>query len=144
MSAHGLNTNIRTNGNYWFWNQQVSGAFQNETNGGCFVDPAKDPANLVGGALPVINGMQARDAFGDGGFDPFYGPGLNNWDLAAHKEFTIERNIKFAVRGEFFNAWNHTQFANPNTGVNAGSSFGQITSTQHASRIVQVAGKITF
>jgi hypothetical protein len=144
MSAHGLNTNIRTNGNYWFWNQQVSGVFQNETNGGCFVDPAKDPANLVGGALPVINGMQARDAFGDGGFDPFYGPGLNNWDLAAHKEFTIERDIKFAIRGEFFNAWNHTQFANPNTGVNAGSSFGQITSTQHASRIVQVAGKITF
>ena len=23
-------------------------------------------------------------------FDPFYGPGLNNWDLAAHKEFSID------------------------------------------------------
>jgi len=144
MDAHGLSTNIRTNGNYWFWNQMSAGVFQNENNGGCFVDPAKDPANLVNGALPVINGMQARDAFGDGGFNPFYGPGLDNWDVAAHKEFTMERNIKFAVRGEFFNAWNHTQFANPNTGVNAGSSFGQITSTQHPSRIVQVAGKITF
>lgn len=144
MSAHGLSRDIRTNGNYWFWNQQTSGVFQNETTGGCFVDPAKDPANLVGGKLPIINGMQARDAFGDGGFDPFYGPGLNNWDLAAHKDFNITEGIKFAVRGEFFNAWNHTQFNGPNSGVNAGSGFGQITSTQHAARIVQVAGKVTF
>jgi hypothetical protein len=144
LRANGLSTDIRTNGNYWFWNQQVSGVFQNETTGGCFVDPAKDPANLVGGKLPVIGGVQARDAFGDSGFDPYYGPGLNNWDLAAHKEFSITEGIKFAVRGEFFNAWNHTQFANPNTGVNGGSNFGQITSTQHAARIIQVAGKITF
>lgn len=144
MSAHGLGTNIRTNGNYWFWNQQSNGVFQNETNGGCFVDPAKDPVNLVNGSLPVINGMQARDAFGNSSFDTFFGPGLNNWDLAAHKDFSLYRNIKFAVRGEFFNAWNHAQFANPNTGVNAGASFGQITSSQHAARIVQVAGKLTF
>ncbi len=144
MNAHGQSMNIRTNGNYWFWNQLSGGVFQNETNGGCFVDPAKDPVNLVNGKLPIINGMQARDAFGDGGFDPFYGPGLNNWDVAAEKDFDILRDIKFDLRGEFFNAWNHAQFANPNTGVNAGSSFGQITSTQHANRIVQVAGKITF
>ena len=144
MSAHGLSRNIRANGNFWFWNQQANGAFQNETAGGCLVDPAKDPANLVNGKLPVIAGVQARDAFGNSGFDPFYGPGLDNWDIAAHKEFTLFREIKFAVRGEFFNAWNHAQFANPNAGVNSGAGFGQITATQHAARIVQVAGKITF
>lgn len=143
MSAHGMNTNLRKNGNYWFWNQQVDGIFQNETGGGCFVDPGKDPANLVNGRLPIIDGMQARDAFGNNGFNEFYGPGLNNWDIAVHKEFGAER-VKFALRGEFFNAWNHTQFANPNSGVNAGAGFGQITSTQHAARIVQVAGKIIF
>ncbi|MGB7133959.1 MAG: carboxypeptidase-like regulatory domain-containing protein [Acidobacteriaceae bacterium] len=144
MSQHGLSRNIRTNGNFWFWNQQTGGVFQNETGGGCFVDPAKDPANLVNGKLPVIGGVQARDAFGDGGFDPYYGPGLNNWDIAVHKEFAIEHGVAFALRGEFFNAWNHAQFANPNTGVNAGAGFGQITSSQHAARIVQVAGKLTF
>jgi len=144
LSGHGLTTDIRSNGHYWFWNQQTSGVFQNETNGGCFVDPAKDPVNLVNGKLPVIGGVQARDAFGNEAFDSFYGPGLNNWDLAAHKEFRITEGIRFAVRGEFFNAWNHTQFSNPNSGVNAGAGFGQITSTQHAARIVQVAGKVTF
>ena len=45
----------------------------------------------------MINGMQARDAFGDGGFDPFYGPGLNNWDLAAHKEFNIAEGISSSL-----------------------------------------------
>jgi hypothetical protein len=144
MLAHGVSRNIRSNGHYWFWNQEMNGVFQNETEGGCFVDPATDPANLVDGTLPIINGMQARDAFGNSGFDPFYGPGLNNWDIAAHKQFDLFRDMKFVLRGEFFNAWNHTQFANPNTGVNGGASFGQITSTQNAARIVQVAGKITF
>jgi hypothetical protein len=144
MSAHGLNRDLRKNGNYWFWNQQANGVFQNETAGGCFVDPAKDPVNLVNGKLPVINGMQARDAFGNSGFNPYYGPCLNNWDIVLEKEFPLEGRLKFSVRGEFFNAWNHTQFANPNTGVNSGSSFGQITSTQHAARMIQVAGKITF
>ncbi len=144
LKAHGLSRDLRSNGNFWFWNQQQDGAFQDETTGGCFVDPAKDPANLVNGKLPVIDGVQARDAFGNSGFNPFYGPGLNNWDIAMHKEFSLEGRFKFALRGEFFNAWNHTQFANPNTGVNAGASFGQITTTQHAARIVQVAGKITF
>lgn len=144
MAAHGLSRDLRSNGNYWFWNQMTNGAFQNEANGGCFVDPAKDPANLVNGKLPVINGVQARDAFGNGGFDSFYGPGLDNWDIALHKEFSLEGRLKLALRGEFFNAWNHAQFANPNTGVNAGTSFGQITGTQHPARMVQVAGKITF
>lgn len=144
MRAHGLSRDLRSNGKYWFWNQQVNGVFQNEEGGGCFVDPAKDPANLVNGKLPVINGVQARDAFGNGGFNPFYGPGLNNWDIAVHKEFQIREGIRFALRGEFFNAWNHTQFANPDSNVNDGAGFGEITSTQHAARIVQVAGKITF
>jgi hypothetical protein len=136
--------NIRSNGHYWFSNQLVNGVFQNETNGGCYVDPALDPANLVNGKLPVVNGVQARDAFGNFQFDGMTGPGLNNWDLGAHKSFTMFREIKFTLRGEFFNAWNHAQFANPNAGVNAGSSFGRITSTQHAARIIQVGGTFTF
>jgi hypothetical protein len=144
MKLNGLTRDLRSNGNYWFWDQMSDDTFQNESTGGCFVDPAKDPANLVDRALPIIDGKQARDAFGNSGFNPFYGPGLNNWDIALHKEFGLTERFKFALRGEFFNAWNHTQFSNPNSGVNAGTSFGKITSTQHAARMIQVAGKITF
>lgn len=138
------NRNIRTNGHYWFSNQMANGVFQNETAGGCYVDPALDPVNLVNGALPVVNGVQARDAFGNFQFDGMTGPGLNNWDMGAHKSFALYHEAKFTLRGEFFNAWNHAQFANPNSSVSSGTAFGQITSSQHAARIVQVAGTITF
>jgi hypothetical protein len=136
--------NVRSNGHYWFWNQLVNGVFQNETNGGCYVDPALDPVNLVNGKLPVVNGVQTRDAFGNFQFDGMTGPGLNNWDIGAHKSFSLYHETKFTLRGEFFNAFNHAQFANPNAGVNAGTSFGRITSTQHAARIIQIGGTLTF
>jgi hypothetical protein len=139
-----INKDIRTNGHYWFSNQMVNGVFQNESNGGCYVDPALDPVNLVNGKQPVVNGIQARDAFGNFQFDGMTGPGLNNWDLGAHKSFSLHREAKFTLRGEFFNAFNHAQFANPNSGVNAGTSFGRITSTQHTARIIQVGGTVTF
>jgi hypothetical protein len=138
------NKDVRSNGHYWFSNQIVNNSFQNESNGGCYVDPALDPVNLVNGKLPVVNGVQARDAFGNFQFDGMTGPGLNNWDLGAHKSFSLYHETKFTLRGEFFNAFNHAQFANPNAGVNAGTSFGRITSTQHAARIIQVGGTVTF
>jgi hypothetical protein len=136
--------NLRTNNHYWFSDQYVNNVFQNETAGGCYVDPALDPVNLVNGKLPVVNGVQARDAFGNFQFDGMTGPGLNNWDIGMHKSFTFYHETKFTLRGEFFNAFNHTQFANPNAGVNAGTSFGRISSTQHAPRIIQVGGTLTF
>ena len=138
------NRDIRSNGHYWFSDQLINGVFQNETGGGCYVDPALDPVNLVNGKLPVVNGVQARDAFGNFQFDGMEGPGLNNWDIGTHKSFTMFREMKFTLRGEFFNAWNHTQFATPGSGVNGGTSFGRITSTQHAARIIQVGGTFTF
>jgi hypothetical protein len=47
------------------------------------------------------------------------------------------------IRGEFFNAWNHAQFANPNGGVTA-ATFGKITSTQHDPRQIQIGGTLNF
>lgn len=137
------NRNIRTNGHYWFKGQTVG---QTEANGACYVDPSKDPVNLVSGALPLKPGTteRARAAFGTTSFDNQRGPGINNTDLGVHKNFTLYREVKFTLRGEFFNIWNHTQFANPNGGVAAGANFGLISSTQHAARIIQLAGQLRF
>lgn len=81
--------------------------------------------------------------FGNSGFDILTGPGLNNWDIGVHKAFPIHDAIRFDFRSEFFNAWNHAQFANPNTLVTA-PNFGTVSSTQHAARIIQLAGTLTF
>ncbi len=114
------NKNLRTNGLLWL---QKS----------CFVNPATDPANTSGTAW----------AFGNSGFDILTGPGLNNWDTGVHKTFPIHEAINFQLRGEFFNTWNHAQFANPNSGV-VGNTFGQVSSTQHDPREIQIGGVLSF
>ncbi|WP_158945998.1 hypothetical protein [Granulicella sp. S190] len=51
---------------------------------------------------------------------------------------------RLQFRGEFFNAFNHPQFAPPDTGVNDGN-FGKITSTNaNSSRQVQLALKFIY
>ncbi len=57
-----------------------------------------------------------------------------------HKENRY--NLQFRV--EAFNALNHTQFGGPNTKIQAGSSFGTITSTGVSARQVQLAAKFYF
>ena len=81
--------------------------------------------------------------FGNSGFDILTGPGIDNWDLGVHKTFTIHEETRLDVRGEFFNALNHTQFANPDSGV-ADARFGQVTSTQHDAREAQIGMRLSF
>jgi hypothetical protein len=84
-------------------------------------------------------------------------PGINNWDMGIGKAFPIGEKVNFKLNGDFFNAFNHHQYAIGTgaligSGSGGGSSIsnsigsttaGQITSAS-ASRIVQVSGKITF
>ena len=137
------NQDVRTNGHYWLKPQTVG---QTQLQGACYVDPSRDPINLVGGALPLKPGTneRARAAFGTSSFNSMRGPGINNWDMGVHKSFSLYKESTFTFRAEFFNIWNHTQFAGPNSGVAAGPNFGLITSTQHAARIIQLGGMIKF
>ena len=81
--------------------------------------------------------------FGDARFDSLDGPGIDNYDLAVHKDFGFYRDYKLNLRGEFFNVFNHASFANPDAGVASGT-FGVISATQKQARIIQVAAKVTF
>jgi hypothetical protein len=74
------------------------------------------------------------------------GPGINVANLSLFKEFSLGRireGMRLEVRAEAFNAFNHPQFANPDTTVNDGS-FGQIFNTASAAREVQMAMKLYF
>lgn len=70
------------------------------------------------------------------------GPGVQRWDMAAIKNVNLAGPVKFQLRGEFFNAFNHENFSVVDSGL-TDSSLGQVTSG-HNPRIIQVAGKITF
>lgn len=122
------NKNLRSNGLHWLDTGTVASA-----SSPCYVSPAIDPHNTSGTAW----------AFGTEHFDPLIGPGLNDWDLGVHKTFPIHEAINFVLRGEFFNTWNHAQFANPNSGVTS-ATFGQVSSTQHDAREIQIGGTLAF
>ena len=75
----------------------------------------------------------------------FYGPGIENFDLALLKNFTLTESKWLQIRVEAFNAINHAQFYGP-AAVNgniSSPSFGNIVSAD-APRLVQLAAKFYF
>jgi hypothetical protein len=80
--------------------------------------------------------------FGNAGYNTIRGPGMNNWDLGAFKNFKIRERATVQFRAEFFNAFNHAQFNTVATTLGAGG-FGEITSA-HTPRVVQLALRLAF
>ncbi len=80
--------------------------------------------------------------FGSQSNGSFLGPGLDNWDIGAMKQIKFEGRFMLQLRGEFFNAFNHTNFSQVDTGVND-PSYGQLIGT-HLPRNIQLAGKLYF
>jgi hypothetical protein len=75
----------------------------------------------------------------------FYGPGLNNFDIALQKDVQISEAKALQFRLETFNTFNHAQFFGP-VAVNGNISstgFGQIVNAD-SPRLVQVAAKFVF
>jgi len=80
--------------------------------------------------------------------NPFYGPGLNFWDMAIEKNVHVTETMYFQVRMETFNTFNHANFAAP-VGVVGNAQFGQVDTVQGittngAGRVVQLGGKFYF
>ena len=75
------------------------------------------------------------------------GPGSFNSDLAFFKNIKFTESKYFQARMEMFNAFNHVNLYNPNTGFGGGSapssSFGTITGSNPA-RIMQIGMKMYF
>jgi hypothetical protein len=76
-------------------------------------------------------------------FSGIRGPIMNNWDLSLLKNTSVTEKFKVQFRAEFLNAFNHTQFDNPNTSPSS-SSFGWITGVTHIPRVIQYGLKLTF
>jgi hypothetical protein len=80
--------------------------------------------------------------FGSERVGTLLGPGLQNWDLATIKNIKLGQYLKFQLRGEYFNAFNHTNFSTVDSSVND-SNFGQVTAA-HVPRRIQIGSKLNF
>ena len=112
-----------------------TGKFQHYFKTACFALPTM-----------VLNGVTLVDNSHSGNAprNSVLGPGFNTTDASLFKAIPVSDRGKFEFRFEVFNVFNEARFNNP-VGTFGASTFGQITSTAgNDSRVIQLAGKISF
>jgi hypothetical protein len=94
--------------------------------------------------------LPALGYIGNAGRDVYRGPGQNQWDLAAFKNFVIRERGTIQLRGEFYNAFNHPQWSTVNSaaqfnpaGQQVNALFGQVTADR-GPRVIQFALRASF
>ena len=123
------------------------------------------PIVLAGRPIPSSQGTAVAGAvgtdFGNVGRNVLRGPGQVNIDFSIIKRFPLAESKNIEFRAEFFNLFNHVNFANPISNLNAvvssGGSiaqntgeiinpgdFGRITATSNNPRLIQLAVKFSF
>lgn len=85
----------------------------------------------------------AQYTFGNAGRNTLVGPGRWNWDMSLFKQFPIREQMRFELRAEAFNVFNHAQFNLPNATI-GNAQVGQITSTVGNPRQVQLGLRFQF
>jgi hypothetical protein len=111
-------------------------AFVAPTSGGDGV--GIDP-NHVAGNYPTL--------WGNSGLGTLLGPGQFNFDLSIQKLTVvggIHEGAALQFRADFFNAFNHPQFADPNSVDISTTAFGQITASSVNPRLIQFSLKYIF
>jgi hypothetical protein len=120
---------------------------------------------VAGQVIPSSNGTATASAtgtdFGNVGRNVLRGPKQTNVDFSIIKRFPISESKNIEFRAEFFNLFNHVNFANPISNFNAFSSsggsidsntgriinpgdFGRIISTSNNPRLIQFALKFNY
>lgn len=105
---------------------------------------------------PLPSANNNVQSFGNVPRNSLRGPGYQDTDISLFKDILSDHRIHGQFQAEVFNAWNHTNLANPGSTVSAAGTFGQITSTSSstgtvnspstvgAQRVWQFVGKIIF
>jgi hypothetical protein len=136
-SASGCGSHFVTSGS-------VQSKLNNYINASCF-----DLANY-----PVVGDDGIGTGFGNSGIGEIVGPDQNNWDLSLAKDMNLSERIHLQFRTDFFNAFNHPQFANPNLDLGLSApqlglvapnpAFGVISAASTNPRLLQFSLRLVF
>jgi len=81
---------------------------------------------------PAAFADPAPGRFGNAGRGIIRGPGFGIWDMALTKTFPFSvagRETRLALRGEFFNIFNHVNYRDVSTALNSGT-YGRVTAVR--------------
>jgi hypothetical protein len=121
-----------------------SGDLRNRVANGYLNPAAFVPAPLVDPTDCASDPNFCTTGFGNLGRNIYHGPFQQNWDVSFLKHFRIgeRQDVRFAA--DFFNIWNHTNFADPTvTDIEqylanpTSSPFGKIVGTNGNPRLIQ-------
>ena len=104
------------------------------------------PLYLDQSCFSIASVTAAGPVLGNNGRNRLYGPGLVNFDMSLLKNIPVARiseSFNVQLRFEFFNIFNHTNFAVPSN-VTLGPSLGLLSSTSTPEREIQLGAKIIW
>jgi hypothetical protein len=107
---------------------------------------AGDGVGLVPNFDPTTACSSPATGWGNSGYGTVLGPGQFNFDISIQKSTTVgglRENATLQFRTDFFNAFNHPQFIDPNVDISQ-PGFGQITATSVNPRLMQFSLKYIF
>jgi Carboxypeptidase regulatory-like domain/TonB dependent receptor len=94
---------------------------------------------------PINNPNFCGTNFGNLGRNIYRGPFQQNWDFSLIKNFNLTERQTLRFTTDFFNIWNHANFANPaQNDVENPSTFGRITQTVGTPRLIQFSLRYAF
>lgn len=124
-----------------------------DSRANCLSDPFKgassNPRDYVSGGSgffinPAAFSIPSTGHFGTCAPYSVHGPGFENVDLGLFKKFRISESKYFELRTEFFNAFNHANFAAPSANIANPGSFGKVFGTVGDPRQIQFGLKFYF
>jgi hypothetical protein len=87
--------------------------------------------------------VPTANTYGNGGINTLRADGLVQFDVSLIKQFKFRESNAFELRASFYNVFNHTTFAAPQTNIDS-SAAGTIGATLNAARQGELAAKIYF
>jgi len=123
----------------------TGGSLQNRVANGYLNRAAFTPAPLLYPTLCQTDADHCVTGFGNLGRNIYRGPHEQNWDASLIKYLKIGERQEVRFTADFFNVWNHANFANPAfTDVEVGSAFGKIFNSTGTPRLIQFSLRWAF
>jgi hypothetical protein len=108
--------------------------------------PVKDRLNRYFDVTQFVNPAPFRFGNLARALPDVLGPGLHDWSISALKATHLGEKLRFELRGEAFNVWNHPAFTNPGTSFGT-ASFGRINdmaNRANPARQIQLGAKLLW
>ena len=81
---------------------------------------------------------------GNLGRNHFYGPGINNWDIALQRTSRLSERVSLQLRAESYNLFNRVQFGQPGNLTSDPGTFGQSTTEAKQPDLTTGARQLQF